>query len=387
MIPHRRTRAWIVSTLLASILVAGSASSPAFSALACGTWSFVPTPKTPPEAALLGVDGTSATDAWAVGSFFGGLPPFIFHWDGTRWTKSPQEPYQGGEVLYDVAALSPTDAWAIGYGAGVVPLVLHWDGTIWRHVDVPIPGTFNFAYDVAATSSTDVWVVGGYDGSQGTTGLVLHWDGIDWTLIPIEQPRTGATFYGVWPAAPDDVWAVGYTTGDLPGEFAPLIEHYDGTAWNIVDFEPPPSGKNNQFYEVAGVSSNDVWAVGFYADAVARPLAEHWDGTSWSLVSMPDRGGDSNTLSSVTLSASDDVWAGGQWTPDTQEATYYPLLEHWDGFRWSQVKPAIPKGNSAIAAMAAISPDDVWAVGGYIPAHGGSLTPLIEHSDGCRTTP
>ena len=45
-----------------------------------------------------------------------------------------------GEFLYGLAALSASDAWAVGLyqnGTGVLTLTEHWDGTSWRLVASP----------------------------------------------------------------------------------------------------------------------------------------------------------------------------------------------------------------------------------------------------------
>ncbi len=73
-----------------------------------------------------------------------------------------------------------------------------------------------------------------------------------------------------------------------------LIEHWNGTRWNI--FPSPNIGgvKNtNQLAGVAAISSNDVWVVGVFYDSsicdrnpLCSPdvLIEHWNGRSWSSI-------------------------------------------------------------------------------------------------------
>jgi hypothetical protein len=70
---------------------------------------------------LFSVDGTSSTDAWAVGFFDTGfeLRTMTQHWDGTAWTivSSPNASTVIDEPS-DVAAISPTDTWAVGQSFG-----------------------------------------------------------------------------------------------------------------------------------------------------------------------------------------------------------------------------------------------------------------------------
>jgi hypothetical protein len=126
------------------------------------------------------VAATSATDVWAVGTS-GRLPRgrahnLIEHWDGSSWKKMPSPSPGAFSSLTGVAAVSPTDAWAVGawqlthngYPACLPkcsfhPLILHWDGTRWRRVFVkfgipPRPG--GFLTGVARISSTKALAVG-----------------------------------------------------------------------------------------------------------------------------------------------------------------------------------------------------------------------------------
>ena len=66
-------------------------------------------------------------------------------------------------IVTDVAAISPGDAWAVGSTAQAghgntqdEPLVLHWNGARWRRVAVPGLGGF-YLTAVAASSASDVW--------------------------------------------------------------------------------------------------------------------------------------------------------------------------------------------------------------------------------------
>ena len=74
---------------------------------------------------------------WATGFYTGsgGSGNLAWHWDGTRWavTTMPGGLPLGG--LFGVAAINPTNVWAVGYHQTAVgnrfTLILHWDGTAW----------------------------------------------------------------------------------------------------------------------------------------------------------------------------------------------------------------------------------------------------------------
>jgi photosystem II stability/assembly factor-like uncharacterized protein len=72
------------------------------------------------------VHGSSAQDVWAVGTRkkSWGRGGQILHFDGKAWTATP---IPVDEVLWDVYAVSPTQAWACGKNG----VILAWDGQKW----------------------------------------------------------------------------------------------------------------------------------------------------------------------------------------------------------------------------------------------------------------
>src|SRR6478735_4188639 len=96
---------------------------------------------------LLGVDGASATDGWAVGDVTvdGVSSTLIQRWNGVAWQQvdSPNPGGSHGTTLTAVTALAADDAWAVGsFGAvasGKRSLILHWDGVSWTKVSSPNP--------------------------------------------------------------------------------------------------------------------------------------------------------------------------------------------------------------------------------------------------------
>ena len=83
-----------------------------------------------------GVAATSACNAWAVGYYEnvgGHSRPLVERWNGKAWkVQKSAEPSKGDTMLLGVAALSASDAWAVGsvpHPQGV--MVEHWNGTAW----------------------------------------------------------------------------------------------------------------------------------------------------------------------------------------------------------------------------------------------------------------
>lgn len=142
-------------------------------------------------------------------------------------------------------------------------------------------------------------------------------------------------------------------------------------------------GEIDALNAVAALSSGDQWAVGSWAqypNAYSfHTLVEHWDGASgaWSVVPSPTLALNSS-LRGVAAVAPNDVWAVGG--TDQSGPPYQTLVEHWDGTSWSIVSPASFPG--VLYAVVALGPNNVWAVGseGY-PGRG-----LIEHWNGTAWT-
>src|SRR5262249_41623106 len=87
-----------------------------------------------------------------------------------------------------------------------------------------------------------------------------------------------------------------------------LVEHWDGSAWSVVD--SPNGPDNNGLGSVVALSPSDVWAVGVTGNDLEQPLAEHYDGTSWSLTTLPHPG-IADQLESVTGPKNGRVFAVG----------------------------------------------------------------------------
>src|SRR6266516_6849274 len=108
--------------------------------LTCGTWSVVASPDGSGSYNVLsGVAAVSASNIWAVGSYYarsaGVYQTLIEHWNGTSWSvvASPNVGLQSNS-LSGVVAVSANNIWAVGsyYGIPVGrTLIEHWDGTSW----------------------------------------------------------------------------------------------------------------------------------------------------------------------------------------------------------------------------------------------------------------
>lgn len=171
-----------------------------------------------------------------------------------------------------------------------------------------------------------------------------------------------------------DAWAWG-TTNVAPTNTnsnpitIPLVEHWDGHQWRIVATPRPPEG--GQLADIVAIAPDDAWAVGQQLTGGAEntsnaPLVEHWDGHRWTI--QPDwvvNGG----LSALAALAADNIWAVG----NGEQAG---LIQHWDGRSWQTVaNPSQP--GAQFSDITALAPNDIWAVG-----MDGTNNGMFEHWDG-----
>lgn len=356
-------------------------------------WTVVPGPDLgPTQDYLQGVAVLAADDVWAVGThdltMTGPALTLVEHWDGAEWSMVPSPNVVTGtnnsNILIGVEAVSPNDAWSVGYAYGPGSpsqrsLIEHWDGMQWSVMPSPVLTTVNLLRSIAATSSNDVWAVGYRIEANGSAGymqtLTMHWDGSQWNEVP--SPNVGPDLRNnelgdVEAIAPDDVWAVGYYSTS-PVDHT-LVLHWDGTAWSIV---PTPSSSvvHSNLRSVSAASPNDVWAVG------DGPITIHWNGTEWDSVPNPVPSG-YGFLRGISAHATDDVWAVGYQIINSSDT----LVMHWDGHQWSLVPSPNPAPLANILdGVEAVSADDVWAVGESV-VNGGRSKVLIErYTDPCVT--
>ncbi len=156
-------------------------------------WSRVPSPSDAPgvRVRLSAVAALSASNAWAVGDQHedSNRLVFIVHWNGKDWTAVHSPTPRNGADLLGVSALSARDIWAVGQTSHdgachpryCAPAIVHWNGSRWSVVPDPpgLPGHYlNLFWSVAAISPSDAWAVGTTDYE---TTLESQWNGHAWS--------------------------------------------------------------------------------------------------------------------------------------------------------------------------------------------------------------
>jgi len=116
---------------------------------------------------------------------------------------------------------------------------------------------------------------------------------------------------------------------------------------------------------VTATSGGGAWAVGSFRHADGDlPLIEHWDGRRWTVIrpGLHLQAGADYILAGAAATSATDVWAAGSLS--TQYG--FALVDHWDGTAWKQAPTPLAGccySAAGLSAVAAASPADAWAVG------------------------
>jgi len=139
----------------------------------------------------------------------------------------------------------------------------------------------------------------------------------------------------------------------------------------------------NQLGGVADISPTDAWAVGFFAGTTLlgsgpeqELVIEHWDGTQWSVFPSPPFNNPNviAELSGIAAISANDIWAVGG-------AEGGNLFEHWDGTAWTPTIAFLGGGFAAQGTASADATDDVWAVGSS-GLSSAQASPFVAHFNG-----
>jgi hypothetical protein len=158
-----------------------------------------------------------------------------------------------------------------------------------------------------------------------------------------------------------------------------------GAGWT-VQHAPALGTNDNSFGAVAAASRSDVWAVGnFLPDTKASnpdatlAMAAHFNGSHWTHAPVPNSGPNFNTLFGVAATHG-KAWAVGVRLNASYQAR--SLIEGWNGKAWHiAATPKLGSEGDMLFSAAASSPSDVWAVGQQ-QDKAGTFRTLIEHWNG-----
>jgi hypothetical protein len=136
------------------------------------------------------------------------------------------------------------------------------------------------------------------------------------------------------------------------GGVVPWVMHWDGAGWELS--KPPYTQITNHLNGVSVQGSGNIWFVGYAGNAQTTwATMIRWNGVQWD--QWTHAGDGQPELNAVAALAPDNVWALGGEAGVT-------LMLHWDGTTWNEVStPDIGTGYG----LKAFSDTDIWAVGSW----------------------
>lgn len=270
-----------------------------------------------------------------------------------------------------VAAVSPTDVWAVGtetYDSGrsyaFRAIIEHWDGKAWRVQSRPAgeqPGQSGLNA-VSSLGPKAVWAVG--TGASGNA-MVLRFNGSSWRTqhLPLPQGTYGSTLTAVDAVTPADVWALG-ASWPPTGVRKPMLEHFDGHTWTLVRLPSLPA--LSWLRSIAAVRG-EVIVVGTEGPASSgRPLVLQRTAGTWKSIPTGKLAvtGETATLTSAAFAGPDALWIVGHKTSGTIAGGFQTVAAawRWHARRWTSFAPD-PRIGGYLNSVATAGPDDVWASG------------------------
>ena len=299
-------------------------------------------------------------------------------WDvDGHWTKQiVVNPSLTLNRFFSVAALSKTDAWAVGeyFSSSNVyePLMEHWDGHRWRMVMTPVLSHGGILTSVHAYSSSNVWASGAELGTStsGFKGLLLNWNGKEWSKVDYRfEPRlrfnwnyTNAPFYLGSPRNAPLITTIDRDVAHVTiGGVA--IAPKQGAPLEIYDFKPPKGYTTTFATGVTHFGSSGALAIGFAEPAPGTTpllaLSGYFNGNSYRWLPTPTRGVGASLLSVAYDSKVGGLAVGAY---DATPKVFHPFALGFDGKAWRTL--ATPNLKASYTFVSRAGASNFWVAGG-----------------------
>jgi hypothetical protein len=234
------------------------------------------------------------------------------------------------------------------------------DGAGWRISEIFDGHNYLDPQAIAASGADNAWLLGLVPDPEPSF-VTQRWTGRQWQKVALPAALGGVL--GPW-CMDSGV----YTTSAADTWFFPVLPHdgqpvqyalrWTGSAWQTSQV----TAGSDTVLDAAVFSPDNVWAFGEAGDAflpIGPAVVRHWNGRSWQTVSVP-----LGTPTDVAAVAPDDIWALGvaKAAGSGQNQTVIPM--HWDGARWTSprlpVFPPVQAGYPWVATAISATAHDVW---------------------------
>lgn len=202
-----------------------------------------------------------------------------------------------------------------------------------------------------------------------------------WQVAPTATATSPAAFAAVDLVTAQNGWAVGHQTPKRKRAPVATAQRWNGSRFQGASV--PAVGTSSRLEDVHAVSSTLAWAVGSaehgdYFDT--QPIVLRWNGSSWttSLTRLFPAPSVSSFLG-VAAVAPNDVWAVGRAASAAGGWSSQALVARFDGSAWQHVPVPAMGSQSELTDVVALAADDVWAVGFALE---GNWKTVTLHYDG-----
>jgi hypothetical protein len=298
-------------------------------------------------------------------------------WNGSQWSIQATPASVGipsedlvGSSLTGVACVSRRECFAVGSShwregdvGGSSALIERWDRRTWSIVQRQSERVDDAFNGVSCVSARACVVVGSLTNNNMPSAvplsvpLVERWNGKRWIFGRAPAPHSSvvAQFAGVSCSSSSSCIAVGsFSTGrgctSGSGSCVPhvLVERLDGRRWAIQQLGKRLDAAGASLGRVSCAGQMTCIAVG---QLHGRPLAARWDGQAWSQLRLPVLSGGVRPLlanvscaSAMACTTDGSVETGTGCVHGPGRCTRLPLVESWDGRRWSIQRIPQPVG-------------------------------------------
>ena len=326
---------------------------------------------------LSGIACPSATSCIAGGSWknsSGTTTPIIDRWNGVSWATEnvPKITGEGATSIGPVACAGSAYCMAGGSfqtPSTYTPITEFWNGSTWASQKLPVPAeNVNTVPNAIACPASSACMAVGHktiSGPYNAQPYVARWNGTTWTESSVAKPQGSneSEFLGLSCVTSSDCWAVGYY--GLEWVYKGLAEHWNGTSWSEQTLPAPAGAINPSVGSVSCPTTNFCVAVGGYQTSAGKhaSFAARWNGTSWQAEVLPELGGTSSYVTSVSCAAAgacEAIGGGGYQGGPT-------FAERLESGVWTVQATPAPSGwtweNGAIKAISCAAEKECMSVG------------------------
>ncbi len=355
------------------------------------SWSLQSPEAKPYDTSLHGISCTSSSACSASGWYggVGDQWPSAERWNGSEWRSESIQVPTGVTAgsLEGMSCISASECIAVGADeseAGYKGLANRWNGSEWKLQTLASPAEMEtYSLDSVSCASSTACSASGIGTSSLTftqMPLIERWNGSEWKVQTPAVPKEAwaAWLYDI--SCPTSSFCMASGEWQVKGTYAlaALTEVWNGTEWKLVSTPTPSGAKFSQLDGVSCLSSNECVTVGEYEASSHRlTLVEHWNGTEWQIQSSPNPGSGTNQLYAVSCTSEANCMATGSYV--NSAGSTVTLAERWNGKEWSVQAPVNPVGgkDDQLAGISCTIWARCMATGGY-ETSGGMAEAIAE---------